>query len=90
MYNKINWKKGAFSSQYRLYFNNLEIGDLTDKSFSQKAEARINDKSYRFETKGFFNQVTDIIDNLTNTMIGTITYNTCFSDRINLIYNCRD
>lgn len=69
------WKKGFFDTTYRIFSDNKLVGRLTDNSFKQKATGNLNSLNYRFETSGFLNQNSVIIDNNTNKKIGTIVFN---------------
>jgi len=75
MQTKLIWKKNVFSDLYSIYSNGQQIGKLKDKTFSQSANGELNGKEYTFNTKGFFNQHTEIIDNSENKIIGEIVYN---------------
>ena len=75
MQTNFKWKKGFFSSTYNIYSQGQIIGKLKNNSFSQIAEGEINGKKYKFITKGFFNQQTEIHDAINNKVIGNITYN---------------
>ena len=75
MQTNLRWKKGLFSSSYDIYLNDKQIGKLKNNTFSQTADGELNGKKYTFKTEGFFNQHTEIIDNLENKVIGKITYN---------------
>jgi hypothetical protein len=80
MTKNLNWTKGFFSDTYNLFSENLQIGSLKEKPFSQTSIAAINNKEYIFKTKGFFKQQTSITDSLNNLLIGDITYNS-FSNK---------
>jgi hypothetical protein len=71
----LNWKKGIFKSTYEIYSENILVGRLKDKSWTQSADGEINGKKYSFKTKGFFKQETQITDSENNTIVGKITYN---------------
>ena len=75
MKNILNWKRGAFSTTYRIYSGEKQIGELSDRAFKQIVEGRIRKKKYQFRTKGLFKQETRIIDGDTHEHIGLITYN---------------
>ena len=75
MQTNLIWKKGLFSNLYSIYSNGELIGKLKDKTFSQTANGEFNGKEYKFKTKGFLKQHTEIIDSLENKVIGEITYN---------------
>lgn len=75
MEKRFYWNKKFFSSTYNVYSNGQQNGNLTEKSFSQTAFGELNGKKYIFKTKGFFNQITEIIDASSNKIIGNITFN---------------
>lgn len=70
------WKKGFLKSTYEIYSNSSPVGKLVENTWSSSAEGEINSKKYQFKTQGFFNQKTQIIDTESNSLIGTIVYNT--------------
>ena len=72
---KLNWKKATFSNTYKLYDNGREVGELVDKTFSSISTGSLLNKKFRFKTKGFLKQTTDVIDAETNEKVGSITYN---------------
>ncbi|MCF8307705.1 MAG: hypothetical protein K9I68_01715 [Bacteroidales bacterium] len=74
MQNNIYWKKGILSDTYRVYSEGKQIGELRNKAFSQSSVGEMNGKSYTFKIKGIFKPHTEIIDNVTNTVIGEIAY----------------
>lgn len=71
----IFWKKGFFSSTYQFYSNDMPIGYLKIGVWSRKTKGILNDKEYDFNTKGFLNQETIIVDTQSNLVLATITYN---------------
>ena len=70
-----NWKKGVFSECYKIFNNEAQVGNLSNKSFSQTAHGELNEEKYTFKTCGFWKQQTQIIDNNENKIVGEITYN---------------
>lgn len=88
MKTRLTWRKGAFSTTYKILSNGQQIGQLQDNAFKQTSDGEIRQKKYRFKTKGLFKQLTHIIDPETNEVIGNIEYNSWmtkatihFSDR---------
>jgi hypothetical protein len=75
MQTNLTWKKGVFSNLYKIYSNGEQIGNLKDKSFFQSGIGVLDNKEYLFQTKGFFKQMTQIIDTAENKTVGEITYN---------------
>ncbi|MDA3912037.1 MAG: hypothetical protein PF448_11850 [Bacteroidales bacterium] len=76
METKLRWKKGLFSNRYVLMQDDMLVGELISKSFSQSSYGELNGKKYQFITSGFFKQSTEIIDTKTNQIVGKITYST--------------
>lgn len=74
METKLRWKKGFFSNRYVLMQNDMQVGELINKTFSQTAYGELNGKKYQFITSGFFKQSTEIIDTNTKAIVGRITY----------------
>ena len=73
---KINWKKGLFSSKYRLFDNNIEVGAFSQSAFSSTSLGKINEVKIRFKIKGHFSSETEITDLNSNQLIGNIIFNT--------------
>jgi len=73
METKLRWKKGLFSNRYVLMQNDMLVGELMNKTFSQSAYGELNGKKYQFITSGFFKQSTEIIDTNTKEIVGKIT-----------------
>ena len=75
MQTNLTWKKGVFSNVYKIYSDGKQIGNLKDKSFSQSGIGVLDNKEFLFQTKGLFEQKTQIIDTAENKMVGEINYN---------------
>lgn len=75
MKTSLEWRKGLFSSTYRITKEGRPVGELIEHTFAQTADGELNGKKYTFRTKGFLNQKTDIIDRRTGDVIGGIEYN---------------
>lgn len=75
----LHWKRGAFSSTCRILSGEEIVGELASYTFKQTAEGVIRNKRYLFRTKGLFKQETQIIDGVSNRVIGNITYNSMMS-----------
>ena len=69
------WKKGPFNSIYEIYAENILVGYLNEKSWTQSSHGELYGEKFHFKIKGFFNQETQVFKNETNTPIGKITYN---------------
>ena len=77
---KLIWKKNFLSGTYNIYENNQPVGELNDNFFSNSSEGIFKQKRYKFKSKGFFNQRTEIIDLSDGNTIGDITYNSWFNE----------
>lgn len=71
----LTWTKKIFSDNYHIYNGPKQIGYLKNPSFSQTSTGILNGKSYQFQTRGFFKQITQIIDLDNGQIIGQISYN---------------
>lgn len=69
------WKKGFLKKVYEIYSNSSLVGKLVENTWCNSAEGEMNNKKYQFKTQGFFKQKTQIIDVESNSLIGTIVYN---------------
>ena len=76
MESHIIWKKKWFGNVHELYSRGMQVGSLTSKTFSYNSFAEYGKHRIRFQTNGFIKQETSIISEDSNTVIGTITYNT--------------
>jgi len=72
----LNWKKKTFSSTYRIYSGDRQVGQLVENSLKQSAIGELNNKKYLFRTKGLMKQETEVIDIDSKSTIGKISYNT--------------
>jgi hypothetical protein len=70
----LQWKRGTFSTTYRIFSGDKLLGELTDRTFKQTAHAYIGQKKYIFRTKGLFKQETSIIDGENDQTVGKIIY----------------
>ncbi len=71
----INWKKGLFSSKYKLFENNIEVGYFSPSAFSSTSIGKLKESKLKFRTKGFFSSETEIIDLNSKQLIGNIKFN---------------
>ena len=74
MKNIFTWKKGLFARTYEIFSGLTRIGSLHDNPFSLSSEGEINGRVYTYRTVGFFNQKTEIKDNLEGRIIGEIEF----------------
>ena len=71
---RINWKKGFFSSKYKLLSGSKEIGEFHQPSFSNYSIGKLNNTKLKFKKKGFFKSETDILDLNLNQTVGHIKF----------------
>jgi hypothetical protein len=76
MKTSLSWKRGLFKSTYEIFSGETAVGKLKPDTWSSKGSGELYGKAFRFETKGFFNQETQIINPSDNSVVGRITYNT--------------
>jgi len=57
----LNWSKKWFNNKYEIFTRGKTVGNLIHKNFSNSAVGQLNNLELRFETRGFFNQKTQII-----------------------------
>jgi len=72
----LHWKKPFFNNVSSIYSADGKIGELVENNWKQTAEGEINNRKYSYRTRGFFNQITEIVDPATNHVVGKIEYNT--------------
>jgi hypothetical protein len=72
---KISWKKGLFSSTYKLYDDNNKVGEFRQSAFSRSSVGNINGTQLTFKKKGVFSSETEVRDMNSNEFIGTIKFN---------------
>ncbi len=75
MISVLHWKKRFFDNTTTIHSADGEIGYLKENPWKQAAEGRVNNRQYAYRTRGFFNQVTEIVDPSTNNIVGQIKYN---------------
>ena len=74
MKTNLSWKRGTFSTTYKIYSDEQAIGELQNFTFKQISHGSIHQKKYSFKTKGLFKQETQILDGESERPIGNITY----------------
>ncbi len=75
MNTKLNWKKEFFKCTYEIFSQGLSVGKLKESFMKQTAEGELYDKKIVFKTTGFLKQETQIIDPVSQKVIGKIVYN---------------
>lgn len=81
----LHWKKGFFNHTTSIHSADGEIGYLKENAWKQSAEGRVNTRKYAYRTRGFFKQVTEIVDPSTAYLLGKIEYNR-LKDKATLTY----
>jgi hypothetical protein len=74
MKTELRWKRGFFQTAIQIYSNEMPVGTLKGKSWSQTTEGLLNGESFAFVNKGFFKSVTLITDTRNKNEVGKITY----------------
>ena len=72
----IHWKKPIFNNASSIYSADGKIGELTENQWKQTAEGELNNRKYSYRTRGFINQLTEIVDPASKDIVGKIEYNT--------------
>ena len=70
------WKKGMFSSTYKLFSGEQEAGYLKERTWSRKADGVLNGTKVTFRKKGVFSSKAEIIDPETEETLGQIEMST--------------
>lgn len=69
-----NWKNNALSNTYKLFQDSREIGHIKISATARNAKGAINGNEFEFNTKGTFNQYTEVTASKDNKLIGKIQY----------------
>jgi len=72
----LSWKKGMFSSTYKLFSGEQEAGYLKERTWSRKADGVLNGTKVTFRKKGVFSSKAEIIDPETEETLGQIEMST--------------
>lgn len=72
----LSWKKGIFSSTYKLFSGEQEAGYLKERTWSRKAEGVLNETKVSFRKKGVFSNKVEITDPETVETLGQIEMST--------------
>jgi len=71
----LNWKKPLLSCSFKLFSNQIEVGQLKDSEFSRSAFGSLNGQNLKFTSKGHLHPRTEIRDMESNEVVGRISYN---------------
>jgi hypothetical protein len=83
------WKTKMFSRKFDIYqYENL-TGELKKEGLSRKTYGELGEKKIFFETKGFFKNETQILNQSDSSLIGTISYN-FWKSRSQVSYNNKE
>lgn len=72
----ITWKKGFFSRTTKLFSGDKEIGFIKTDFWNQKAEGKIFDETYSFESRNWYSQDLDVYRKGQSEPIGLVKYRT--------------
>lgn len=70
----MKWKSNFFSSSYKIFKDEQQIGNLKERVFRNTANGELNDAVLEFRKKGFFKPKTEIFDQETKEKVGQIQY----------------
>lgn len=71
---KIQWYKRWYESQFQLFSDDQEIGEISPVAFSSKTIACMNGKKYIFKPGAFLFRKITILDSDTMTPVGKINF----------------
>jgi hypothetical protein len=74
MKTQLHWYKKWYESQYQLFSEDREIGEVSPVAFSSKTVACMNGKKYIFRPEAFLLRKIDILDAGTMALIGKIHF----------------
>ena len=85
MSKNLRWKTSFFSSNYKIFDEEKQVGALKTKFFSSKILGILNNTSVMFKPKGFLKQYIEIIKEGSNEVVGVITFNSFMTNAIIII-----
>ena len=71
---QLTWKTKLFSNRFEIFRYEMKSGELKKETWTRKVNGELNNRKVIFETKGFFEQQTQIINLQDNAVIGRITF----------------
>ncbi len=74
METQLHWYKKWYESQYQLFSDEQEIGEISPVVFSSKTIACMNGRKYIFQPKAFLLKEIDILDANTMAQVGKIHF----------------
>ena len=74
METQYTWKTKLFSNRFEIYSYDKIAGEIKKESWSRRVSGELNARKIVFETRGFFNYKTQIINTENNVEIGQINY----------------
>lgn len=69
------WKAKLFRNKYDIFRNDTLAGEMKDKNWSRTSLGELNTRKITFETRGIFRTETKILDTVSETELGIISYN---------------
>jgi hypothetical protein len=72
----LTWKKGLFSSTYKLYDDDAQVGELSQSTFGSSSTGNLGSTQLTFKKKGFFSSETEITDVTSHEPVGRVKFNT--------------
>ena len=74
METQYTWRTKLFSNRFEIYSYDKIAGEIKKESWSRRVSGELNARKIVFETRGFFNYKTQIINTENNVEIGQINY----------------
>ena len=74
METQYTWKTKLFSNRFEIYSYDKIAGEIKKEGWSRRVSGELNARKIVFETRGFFNYKTQIINTENNAEIGQINY----------------
>ena len=76
MSTRFHYKKKVFSTTFRIFSDEMQIGSLYEQAFRQSAEGEMEQKKFTFKTRGTLKPETEILDLHTEASLGKIYFTT--------------
>jgi hypothetical protein len=83
----LNWTNTLFSSNYKIFDGEIQLGELSHSSFSNNNIGTLGSTKLSFVSKGIFSSVIAINDLQTNQSVGEIKFNAFGSSAVIVLNN---
>lgn len=89
METQYSWKTKLFSKRFEIYRRETLAGELRKEGWSRRVNGELNGRKIMFETKGFFNCTTQIINLQDNSVAGQVIYHK-WKAKSTIVYDDRE